>query len=208
MSAERPKRKLRDVKVSPRSGGEGSAVGPIEEAMLRWSRGDRAAGEQLAAFLYPGVSRFVRGKVPQPRADELVQDVFVRLTAHRGSYIEGRRVKPWVYRIARNLCNDHYRQGARRGTTEDGDAMEVHADPAAFTPEEYAQAATLDSDIHKLLKTIAEIDREAFELIVDGHMTVAEAAEYVECGPNAMKFRLHRARQAILAWLARIRGDV
>jgi RNA polymerase sigma factor (sigma-70 family) len=212
MSDELPPRRPTELDL-PSSDDAGVATrkkrAPLDEAMYRWSHGDKLAGNFVVEQLYPGVDRWVRRHVADPeRARDIVQDVFLSLTANAGRYIDGFPVKAWVYRMATNRCKDHHKQAARRTPTDASGELDLHVDRNGFSPEEYAQAASLDEAMRGTVRIISDVDREAFELIVDGHMTVPEAAAFVDCGENAMKFRWHRARQAILAHLPPwLRGD-
>ena len=68
----------------------------------------------------PELRRFLRHKVRDADlADDLLQEVFVRVHLHLARLRAPERVAPWLYRIARNLAVDHLRRRA------------VQADPVA-----------------------------------------------------------------------------
>lgn len=46
-------------------------------------------------------------------AEDLTQNVFLRLIKYRNSYREGARFQSWIYQIARNVFSDHY-QGEKK----------------------------------------------------------------------------------------------
>lgn len=47
-------------------------------------------------------------------AEEVFQETFLRVYRHRGRFKEGRPFRPWLYRIATNLCRDRLRYRGRR----------------------------------------------------------------------------------------------
>jgi RNA polymerase sigma-70 factor (ECF subfamily) len=49
------------------------------------------------------------------RAEDLAQEVFVRVFARRNDFEQGRKFSTWLWRIALNLCHDELRRVNRRG---------------------------------------------------------------------------------------------
>jgi RNA polymerase sigma-70 factor (ECF subfamily) len=44
----------------------------------------------------------------RPVAEDLTQNVFLRLIRYRSSYRPGSKFMPWIYQMARNVFSDHY----------------------------------------------------------------------------------------------------
>ena len=56
------------------------------------------------------IHAFVSRRVADPDdADDLVQDIFVKIHTHLNTLADEERLAPWLYRIARNTVNDYYR---------------------------------------------------------------------------------------------------
>src|SRR5687767_15879776 len=73
-------------------------------------------------------------------AEDLVQDVFVRILKYRATYRDGGSFETWLFRIARNARADHFR---RRMVTESlaGDAL-TRPEPGAGPAQQLEQART------------------------------------------------------------------
>lgn len=77
-----------------------------------------ALNDDLRAFLRSRVSQ-------ESDADDILQDVFLRIIEKVGSLRETGRIQSWVYQIARNAIADFY----RRRTPQPADPVEVAVDP-------------------------------------------------------------------------------
>jgi len=82
-----------------------------EDIKQRCSRGDRAAYALLYTFyfkpLYRHVFLFLKSK---EETEEIVQDAFVKIWENRASLPEVRNLKPYLYRVTKNLLLDHLRR--------------------------------------------------------------------------------------------------
>ena len=47
-------------------------------------------------------------------AEDLTQNVFLRIIKYRNSYREGLRFQSWIYQVARNIFSDHYQMHKNR----------------------------------------------------------------------------------------------
>ena len=70
----------------------------------------RGAWRELERKLRPFVERRVSG----PGADDVLQDVFLRMQRGLAGLREEERFGPWVYQVARSAILDHRRRTARR----------------------------------------------------------------------------------------------
>src|ERR1043166_6246483 len=59
-------------------------------------------------------------------AEDLTQNVFLRLIKYRNSYREGNRFQSWIYQMARNVFADHYQSNKNKGTHVDVEKMSDH----------------------------------------------------------------------------------
>lgn len=51
-------------------------------------------------------------------ADDLIQETFVRIQENLDSIRDPSRISPWIFRIAYNLCQDHFRQSRKSAKDE------------------------------------------------------------------------------------------
>ena len=77
---------------------------------------------------------FIARRVPTPQdAEDILQEVMLRIHRHSGDLEHADRVASWVYRIATNSIADHYRKPARRElpSGQATDVPEPDSSPAA-----------------------------------------------------------------------------
>lgn len=190
----------------PTAGGEGAPVSP--DAVSRRAATAAAAGDRRALAtlldLHGGrvlaVCRRLAGD--EHEAEDLCQEVFVKLIAVLGRYDASRPFLPWLLRVTTNVCLNHLRSRRRRPAAS-LDAWMSDAsppvDPDAPRPPE--QAATLERR-DKLSLARARLGAEAQALLALryegglGHAEIAEALGGIPVG--TVKVRLHRARKALI----------
>jgi RNA polymerase sigma-70 factor (ECF subfamily) len=88
---------------------------------------DKAANiaEDVWHVLSDDLRAFIRSRVRhESDADDILQDVFMRVLKKIGSLREAERIESWVYQIARNVIADFYRRQTPRPT----EAVEEVAD--------------------------------------------------------------------------------
>jgi RNA polymerase sigma-70 factor (ECF subfamily) len=123
-------------------------------------------------------------------AHDLTQEVFLRVVRSDVPGPEPAVRKAWVFRIARNLALNHLRDTRRRPqATESGD----QASPAN---QELAAA------IGQAIAALPEGDRDVFLLRETAGLSYAEIAGACDLSEDAVRSRLHRARQQLRQALA------
>lgn len=88
----------------------------MKEILLisRAVRGDREALEQLVRLYYEKIYNYIFYRVQdRTLAEDLTQDVFVKLTKSIHTYMPTASFSAFLYRIARNTVIDHYRTAKR-----------------------------------------------------------------------------------------------
>lgn len=155
-------------------------------------RGDQRAFEALFRRYQPVVGRACRrALVDAGDAEEAVQETFLKAWKAVGSLHSAAPFEPWLRCIARNVCLDHLRAGARRRVTVVGDLPEGRpgAEP---TPEEVVAGG--DPRLDLVLARLAPAHRAAVEMrFVDG-LSHAEMAGALASSPLRVKALVHRAR--------------
>lgn len=144
------------------------------------------------AFL-DGVKGFVARRVPAADADDVAQEVFLRL--HRGAdgLRDAARAQAWAYTIARRTVADYYRRRA-------APSEEALLEPDAAVGDTYDPLAheQVLSWIRPMAESLPEIYRDALLLAdFEGH-TQAEVAARLGLSLSGAKSRVQRAR-ALLA---------
>ena len=128
-------------------------------------------------------------------ADDLAQEVFLRLHRALPTLADHDRVGPWVMRIARSVLVDHLRRRREQGLGE--------LDPAIDEDETPSAREDLGLFLRHVLDRLDEPHRAAVTLVdVDG-LTGPEAAERLGIGLPALKARVRRGRERLREELAR-----
>ena len=158
--------------------------------MEQWQSGDGQAFEQLYHRHKGSLLRFFRRQASPDIADELFQDVWMKVIRAWKNYRPEASFKTWLYTIARNRLLDHYRSNQRApATANDGDRLLISdSDPHA----ESANRQQLQQ-LLQLLKRLPQEQREAFLLREEAGFTVPEIARLTGCSLEAAKSRLRYA---------------
>jgi RNA polymerase sigma-70 factor (ECF subfamily) len=182
-----------------------------EDLMLAYAGGDAAAFDALYARHRGGVYRYLlRHCGNAGTADELFQDVWMRVIGARASYAPSARFTTWLYRIAHHRIIDHWRaQGTVRWVTagpdagEDGDDDPLAAIPAPRRDEPDARAGARQQGarIDAALARLPPAQRDAFLLHQEGGLALAEIAALTGAGVETVKSRIRYA-------LARLRAEL
>jgi RNA polymerase sigma-70 factor (ECF subfamily) len=157
---------------------------PPDEVLMRRVRdGDLAQLETLWLRHAPAVHRYCARIASTEAADDLVQDVFLRVLRYRATWRGDGSFLGWLLRIARNTCHDHIESRRR-----EENAMSI------WRPDE--TAAEADPRLHLLQQALARLPEDRREVITLArwHDLPAERiAEVLGCSPGAVRVRLHRA---------------
>ncbi len=177
--------------------------------MDRYARGDDAAFAELYDLLAPGLLRYLtRQTRNEARAEDLVQQTLLRIHRARGRFLPGAAVFPWALAIARRLLIDDLR--SRKG---DRGARSLEDEPYLDPPDPAPSAADLvvarqlAARIQGELAKLPVPQGEAFELLKEDGLSLAEAAAVLGTTVTAVKLRAHRAYLALRAALGDVAPD-
>lgn len=156
---------------------------------------------------------FVARRIDQPdEAEDIVQEVLMRISRNAATLRETGRLEAWIYQITRNAIIDHHRAAARAGRAHARAAFDRSLTAQAADPGELAALAGC---LAPMLAQLPERDRQAITLIDYGGLTQAEAARRIGISVPGMKSRIQRARARLRALLLAccqvaldVRGDV
>ncbi|MDX1631548.1 MAG: RNA polymerase sigma factor [Thermoanaerobaculia bacterium] len=163
-----------------------------DEAMARVRDGDLARLSILFdrhhRRLFGYCFNFVRDRTA---AEDLVQEVFVRMLKYRHSYREQGRFEAWMFRMARNVCLDHV---DRRGIEIPVEEIPREADESPEAgPDAVAAGREELRILERALGRLPEEKRDLLLLARFGSLTYDEIAETLGCTVGALKVRVHRA---------------
>ena len=133
-----------------------------------------------------------------PEAEDIVQEVFIKLWSSREALAEVQNMEAWGIRITKNLAIDKLREKFRH-TAEISDALPL-ADTEAGPYERTEQNDTL-AQIQQFIDQLPEKQRLVMQLRDIEGMSYQEIAEALELPMPQVKAYLHRARQAVRSGL-------
>lgn len=127
-------------------------------------------------------------------AEDLVQDVFVRVLKYRHTYRDDHVFSTWLFRIARNARSDHYR---RQQATRTVPLLEYDVpsrdDDASATLERSSEAKLFDA----AFRLLPEDKRELLVLARFQQMPYSQIAALLDIEIGTVKVRVHRAVAAL-----------
>jgi len=163
---------------------------PDEELMLAYGAGDAGAFETLYARHRARLYRFVLRSIKlRAVAEELYQEIWMRVIEARTSYTPKARFTTWLYTIAHNHLVDHWRKKGLTLVALDGDDL-ASADP---DPAAQAQAREAVARFAAALEALPPLQREAFLLHEENGLSIAEIASATGANEEAAKSRLRYA---------------
>ncbi|OGA66634.1 MAG: hypothetical protein A3G81_06640 [Betaproteobacteria bacterium RIFCSPLOWO2_12_FULL_65_14] len=166
------------------------AEAPDEQLMLAYRDGDAGAFETLYARHRARLFRFVlRSIKSRASAEELYQEVWMRVIEARATYKPAARFTTWLYAIAHNRMVDHWRRAGLNAVSLDG--IDVPADDPG--PQRHMEGREALARFAAALEALPAAQREAFLLREEAGLTVAEIATATGSNEEAAKSRLRYA---------------
>jgi RNA polymerase sigma-70 factor (ECF subfamily) len=148
-----------------------------------------------ASFAPPLWGFLARRVPPGVDADDLLQDVFLRVIQQLGKLRSTDRPEAWLFKIARNALHDSLRARLRRdGRT---DALEVDLPAQTDVTADEAAEAELAPCLTAMVERLAEPYRTAITLTSLQGMTQADAARQLGISISGMKSRVQRGRERL-----------
>jgi len=168
--------------------------------MLAYRGGESAAFEALYGRWRGPLYRYFRRQCGHAgQADELFQDVFMRVIGASANYEPTAKFTTWLFRIAHNRLVDHWRKLGREPVDplpSDEDGNDCDFDPPApdgAAPDREAERRELGAALLVALNELPEVQREAFLMAEEGGLTLEEIASICGVGRETIKSRLRYA---------------
>jgi RNA polymerase sigma-70 factor (ECF subfamily) len=123
-------------------------------------------------------------------AEDLTQNVFLRMIKYRASYKAGLRFQSWIYQVARNVFTDHYQtqKNKRAGFVDVEKVGEWMEDK-----EEYAMMEEQEKVLARSMAMLNEEQRELLLLTRFQHLKYEEVATMMGTTVANIKVKVHRA---------------
>ena len=143
---------------------------------------------------------FITRRVGSADAEDVLQDVMLRIHRHQDELDHLERVTGWVYRITTNAITDYYRKAVRREHPAGADVHPADHDtaPAAReTPEPTDPRAELAGCLQPMIDRLPEKYRQVIVLTEYQGMTQTAAAAVLGLSVSGTKTRTQRARRQL-----------
>lgn len=153
--------------------------GDLQQATLLFERYNRRIFNFLA-----------RMTMDRELAEDLTQNVFLRIMKYRHSYRQGAKFHSWIYQIARNVFSDHY----QREKNKFSDFIDVDkiSDHMADNDEREGQEEK-ESLLHRSMARLTDEQRELLILTRFQQMKYEEVATLMDTTVANIKVKVHRA---------------
>jgi RNA polymerase sigma-70 factor (ECF subfamily) len=162
-----------------------------DEVVLRARRGDRAAFVRIVEEYQKPIFNYVLRMVgDRELAEEITQDVFLRVHQNLDRFSFRSKFTTWLYRIARNRALDALRDDPRRPTTElVEDTVTVHDAPVE-------RSETIDA-IWQAVEDLPEELKTCLLLRDIAGLSYTEITEVADASLPTVKWRIFRARELV-----------
>lgn len=176
-----------------------------EDLMARVAEDDERSYTELVRRYQGRVTNLI-SRVLNDRngADDLAQEVFVRVFVHRRNYRRGSKLSTWVFTIAANLAKNEIRRRVRRRnwfsldalTEVLNDSLPQLADPAEGR-ERGLEREQLQGEVGRAIATVPEKYRLALVLRDIEGLAYEEIAEVLGVPGGTVRSRINRARSML-----------
>lgn len=142
-------------------------------------------------------------------AEDILQEVFLKVHEHLGAVKRADRIVPWLFQITRNCIIDYYRSPRRKQESpleigSDGDVAQRkdrHVRETAADPKKALKE--LSSCITPLIQKLPPEYREALSLVALQGVPQNVTAKQLGLSVSGMKSRVQRGREKLKALLGR-----
>jgi RNA polymerase sigma-70 factor (ECF subfamily) len=157
----------------------------------------------IHASYYPRIIRYLTRLVGQSEAEDLTQEVFLRVSRGLPDFKGDAKLSTWIYRIATNVATDSIRSRSSRESRsgkaipfderliEEGGELTGGKKPSV---EKQAMREEMSSCVHDYINSLPENYRAPVTLSEIAGLTNKEIAEILDLTVDTVKIRLHRGR--------------
>jgi RNA polymerase sigma-70 factor (ECF subfamily) len=168
---------------------------------------ERAFGELVERYQTRLLNFIYRTIGDRERAEDLVQEVFIRVYRHIHRFDRSKKFSTWAYTIASNLAKNELRNRSRnplvlfqtmKNSWEDEDRP-LQFEDTTSRPDDMYRKRHLRALVEETVARLPEHHRQVFVLRELEGKSYEEIAEITDCNLGTVKSRLNRARTAFAA---------
>ncbi|MBN1351997.1 RNA polymerase sigma factor [candidate division KSB1 bacterium] len=157
-----------------------------EQLMLRYCRGNRQAmADLIERYRDEMLNFFYRRVDSQALAEDLVQELFLKVIRHAAGFKARSKFSTWLYRIAINQLKNYYRRPKLEALSEKTDAIEK----SAVTPDDHSTTIHLKADLNRFISKLKKEFQIILELTYFQDLDTEEVARVLELPVGTVKSR-------------------
>ncbi len=185
----------------------------LSSLLERSRKGDEAAARELVEHLFPMVMKIIQGRLPRREsAEDLAQEVFLKMFSRLDQYRGTVPVSHWVSRIAVNHCLNALRAERKRPEWRWSDLSEDHQavlrDLATADGDPHpSQALSARELVEKLLASLSADDALLLRLLELEDRSVDEISRMTGWSSTRIRVRAFRARRRLNRRFAHLREE-
>ena len=167
--------------------------------------GDARAFQELVSLYRTRLLNFVNRMIgDRERAEDLVQEAFIRVYRHLHRFDSTKKFSTWIYTIASNLAKNELRNRSRSPLVlyqslrpvDDPDQRPLQFEDSSTRPDDMFATRSLRELVDTTVATLAPHHREIFVMRELDGRSYEEIAALTNCNLGTVKSRLNRARHA------------
>ena len=205
------------IKRSPAVGNAGAAIREQLRAqddsavVSAFLNGEERAFQELVERYQTRLLNFIFRTIgDRERAEDLVQEVFIRVYRHIHRFDRSKKFSTWVYTIASNLAKNELRNRSRnplvlfqtmKGTAREKDDRPLQFEDTTARPDDLYRKRHLRELVEETVAQLPEHHRQVFVLRELEGKSYEEIAEITDCNLGTVKSRLNRARNAFASMI-------
>jgi RNA polymerase sigma factor (sigma-70 family) len=163
-----------------------------EWLVVRCQLGERPAFDDLIRRWHEPLWKYIRRVAGQDEtANDVAQDVWLRVLRGIGRLRDGSKLRPWLFGIARRALMDRLRAQYAAPAPADVDVDALAASSALDTVEDDLAA------MHEELARLPITEREVLTLFYLQELSLAQVAQVLDVPVGTVKSRLFRARRVL-----------
>ena len=142
----------------------------LDHALRKLQQEDKKAWGEIYQLLYPTIFRYTFSLVKDYyQAEDITQEVFIRIEKYKHRYVPGTNVKAWVYQMTKNLIYTKLRQKKEVAIEDEKLDFLIH--------QEYLKPTTDLSFVNDALGCLTEKEKQDVTLHLYGGLKHYETAK-------------------------------
>jgi RNA polymerase sigma-70 factor (ECF subfamily) len=180
------------------------------QVVMRHLDGDAQAFGTLVDRYQTRLLNFVNRTIgDRERAEDLVQEVFIRVFRHLHRFDQTKKFSTWIYTIASNLAKNELRNRSRNPLVLfqtikknwEADHRPLQFEDTKARPDDLYRKRHLRQLVEDTVAKLPEHHRQVFVLRELEGKSYEEIAEITDCNLGTVKSRLNRARNAFASMI-------